>query len=146
MSVNEKIKNSLKHGDLKRVAEILKVHPSTLSEKINAEKEIDSVDFINAVCRVTNKPFSFFKPVEGAIMNISSEDPAIYENPLKHMPEEREDATSLAIDVAVEHWKGKYEQEKRVNESLQQTIDAKDAHIAHLKETIDYMRKEKSGK
>lgn len=61
MPVNERIKKSLKHGDIKRIAEILSVSGSSVTERINSDKEIDSVSFINAVCEVTKKPFSFFK-------------------------------------------------------------------------------------
>lgn len=60
MSVNERIKKSLKHGDIKKIAEILSISGSSVTERINSDKEIDSVSFINAVCEVTKKPFSHF--------------------------------------------------------------------------------------
>lgn len=60
MSVNEKVKSSLKRGDIKKIAEYLNVSPQTVTERIKSDKEIDSVSFINAVCKVTEKPFSHF--------------------------------------------------------------------------------------
>lgn len=61
MSVNQKIKDSLKRGDKAKISKILGIDPSSVTERINSDKEIDSVSFINAVCEVTKKPFSFFK-------------------------------------------------------------------------------------
>lgn len=60
MSVNQKIKDSLKRGDKAKIAKILEIDPSSVTERINSDKEIDSVSFINAVCEVTKKPFSHF--------------------------------------------------------------------------------------
>ncbi len=60
MTVNEKIKKSLKSGDVQRIADLLETSHQNVSKKLNSDKEIDSVNFINAVCEVTKKPFSHF--------------------------------------------------------------------------------------
>lgn len=150
MTVNEKIKMLLSHGDKQRIADILKTSHQNVSRKIDAEKEIDSVDFINAVCRVTNKPFSYFKPVVGNSNNNKVEEESIpmYIASRENMPkEEREDATNMARDLAVDHWKQKYnELLKRYKllegalEDSRRLAEVLDINNKNLQEQVDKLK------
>jgi len=61
-TVNQRIKKALKRGDMARLATFLNMSHQNVTQKINSEKEIDSVDFIIAVSKITNRPFEYFKP------------------------------------------------------------------------------------
>jgi hypothetical protein len=110
MTVNQKIAELLSHGDMQRIADILDTSHQNVSRKIAAEKEIDSVDFINAVCQVTGKPFHYFKPVH----NNDNEPSADMEVRYKRMPyqPDEEKIENMAYDDVARHWKKKYEQLK----------------------------------
>ncbi len=59
---NESLRNAVSsvRGYQAKVAKLLNVSPQTVSERLNDEKEIDSVSLILAVCQVTGRDFSEF--------------------------------------------------------------------------------------
>jgi transcriptional regulator with XRE-family HTH domain len=109
MSVNQKIKDSLKRGDIARIAEILGLAHQTVSIRLKSDVEIDSVDFINAVCQVTGKPFEYFKPVYNA--DEPTADMEVRFKRIAGQPDE-EKIENMAYDDVARHWKKKYEQLK----------------------------------
>ncbi len=116
MSVNQLIKESLKRGDQSRLSVLLGLTKSAISDRINSEVEIDSVDFINAVCKVTGKPFSYFKKVElgsGAYQMKEEEElvALVGESESDHMRAE-------ASGDAARYWREKYEALKKENDAL----------------------------
>jgi len=61
MSVNQKIIELLKHGDLKRIADLLGDSHQNVSRKIKSkEKDVDNVWLLLAVSKVTGKPIEYF--------------------------------------------------------------------------------------
>lgn len=116
MSVNQKIRDSLKRGDQSKIAELLELAKNSVSEKLKSDKEIDSVDFINAVCKVTGKPFSYFKKVElgsGAYQMKEEEElvALVGESESDYMRAE-------ASGDAARYWREKYEALKKENDAL----------------------------
>lgn len=114
MSVNQLIKDLLQRGDVQRIADILGTSHQNVAKKLDADKEIDSVDFINAVCKVTGKPFSYFKPVANQPF-VTDEERTAYMAAHRNMPgqPEHERVENMAYDNAALHWKSKYEKLKR---------------------------------
>jgi hypothetical protein len=142
MSLNQQIKSLLKRGDVQRIADILKTSHQNVAKKLDAEKEIDSVDFINAVCQVTKKPFSYFKVVNQPTADMK----ATY----KRMPgqPDSEKVENMAHEDTAKYWqqvnnewKEKYEQAERLIKTMEQTIESKDELISQLRQTIEYMKK-----
>ena len=116
MSVNQVVKEALKRGDIKRISDILGISGQAVTERINSSKEIDSVDFINAVCKVTGKPFSYFKKVElgsGAYQMKEEEElvALVGESESDYMRAE-------ASGDAARYWREKYEALKKENDAL----------------------------
>ena len=60
MSRNERIKRFLKEKKVTRqqLADYLNVTNSTVTERLNSEKDVDSIDFILAVSKLTGVPFN----------------------------------------------------------------------------------------
>ena len=129
MTVNQKVKNLLNHGDKQRIADILETSHQNVARKIEADKEIDSVDFINAVCAVTGKPFTYFKPVAGF-------------SPADALPRVQEPGASYEA----EGWKERYEQAEKNIDILEQALRAKDDLIGLLREQVDSLKREQQEK
>lgn len=56
---NKVLKNAISEvrGNQAKLAKMLNVSPQTISERLNDDKEIDSVEFIQAVAQLTGKSF-----------------------------------------------------------------------------------------
>ena len=70
-SVNQKIRKALNRGDMAKLANLLKMSHQNVTQKIKSEKEIDSIDFIIAVSKITGKPIEYFKPAIYEVLDSS---------------------------------------------------------------------------
>ena len=136
MAVNQIIKKELKHGDISKIAHILGVDPSSVSERLNSKKDVDSVSFINAVCEVTKKPFSYFQPDIVISYSEEGEDKMIVAELKQHYNIK---AAELAHEDAIRHWRDKYN-------SLKKVLDMNDNYIKQLEvEKAELIKKLKGG-
>jgi hypothetical protein len=60
MSVNQRINNLLKHGDVQRIADLLSESHANVNKKLKQNKEVDNIWLLLAVARVTDKPLEYF--------------------------------------------------------------------------------------
>lgn len=60
MSVNQKITELLKRGDIQRIADIVGDSHQNISRKLKATKDINDVWILLAVCDITGKPLDYF--------------------------------------------------------------------------------------
>lgn len=61
MSVNQRIADSLKHGDKKRIGDLIGTTSQNVSNKFKpGAPEINSYEFLKAVSKVTGKPIVYF--------------------------------------------------------------------------------------
>ena len=117
MSVNQRIKEELERmkKSYTDIARILGITRQTVNDRLNSKKEIDSVDFINAVCQITGKPFSYFKKVE-----LGSSAYQVKEEELVGLVSEAESEymRAEASGDAARYWREKYEALKKENDAL----------------------------
>lgn len=62
MTRNERIKKALTSSGVtqSKLAEVLGVTHAAVSERLSGEKEIDSIEFIDTVCRITGRGWGWF--------------------------------------------------------------------------------------
>lgn len=137
MSVNQVIKNSIKRGDIKKISEILGISGQSVTERLNAEKEIDSVDFINAVCEVTGRPFNYYKKVctgGGYFMD---------EQQLNKFVQNEEEGTiyNLARLESLDFWRKKYHDAERLLNAARDAVKFNDQRILKLEAEVERLLK-----
>lgn len=104
--------------------------------------DFDSIKYVLAVAELTGQSVTWLLGKDKTI-NMVDEDSAMYINPLKHMPEEREDATNMAAGLAVEHYKQKYEELVKRYELLEGALED-NRRLAELLTSNNEQLKEKN--
>lgn len=120
MAINQLIKECLNHGGIQKVADILGVSHQAVSKKITSNKQIDSVDFINAVCKVTGKPFRYFKEIDDYEISEIEVENDLYKN----------------------YYKKEYEASQIREQELVKRMKQKDLLISRLEDKINQLMNE----
>lgn len=125
MSVNQKIKICIKQANItyKQLGDELEMDADAVGARINRKKEIDDVKFINGVCKLTDKPFSYFKRVYGMMPVTDHELDSMV------MEDEAQYVKGKALKNAAEYWQNEYNMVKERLDRAHEYIKQLEANL-----------------